>query len=134
MGPGMMGGYGSAMGPGMMGGYGMGPGMMWGGGRRGGGLYALDLSAEQRSKIEEIRRDISRRQWELMRGMHEQDWHMGDAWRDGGFDEKAARKAFEAMTEAHKKMFEASIEARKRIDAVLTPQQREQLSRGTAPR
>lgn len=139
MGPGMMGGYGPGgygMGPGMMGGfgpggYGMGPGMMRGGGwgRGGWDFDDLDLSAEQRAKIAEIRQDISRRQWELMRSMHEQDWHMGDAWRSGSFDEKEARKAFEAMNEAHKKMFEASIEARKRVDAVLTAQQREQLKR-----
>jgi Spy/CpxP family protein refolding chaperone len=128
MGPGMMGGWGP--------GYGMGPGMMGGGGwgRGGWGLDALDLSAEQRAKIAEIRRDVSRRHWDLMRSVHEQDWHMGDAWRDGAFDEKEARKAFEAMNEAHRKMFEASIEARKRIDAVLTPQQREQLRKQPGPR
>jgi Spy/CpxP family protein refolding chaperone len=136
MGPGMMGGYGPGygMGPGMMGGYGMGPGMMGGWGRGGWGLEGLGLSDEQRSKISDIQRDLSRLQWDLMRSMHEQDWHMGDAWRDGGIDEKAARKAFDAMTEMHRKMFDATLEARKRVDALLTPQQREQLRRGTTAR
>ena len=34
------------------------------------------------------------------------------------------------MTEAHKQMFETSLDARKRIETVLTPEQREQMRRG----
>jgi Spy/CpxP family protein refolding chaperone len=33
------------------------------------------------------------------------------------------------MAAAHKQMFETRLEARKRIDAVLTPEQRKQLGR-----
>jgi Spy/CpxP family protein refolding chaperone len=126
-GPGMMGGWGGGYGPGMMGG-GMGPGMMWGPG--GGALADLDLSKEQRDKIAEIQGEVRRQHWAMMRGMQQQEWHMADAWRDdGSFDEQAARKAFDAMTAQRKAMFELMLDARRRIDAVLTPAQREQLKR-----
>lgn len=126
-GPGMMGGWGG--GPGTMGGWGgMGPGMMWGWGG-GGGLADLDLSKEQRDKIAEIQNDVRRQHWALMRSMQQQDWNMADAWRDGSFDEQAARKAFDAMTAQRKAMFDLMLDAHKRIDALLTPAQREQLRR-----
>ena len=137
MGPGMMGGYGPGygMGPGMMGGYGpgygMGPGMMGGyggyGGYRG---YGVDLSPEQRAKIADIQQELGRKQWGLMEKMHEEGGPMYQAFGSGAFDEKAARKAYETMAEAQKQMFEASLQMRKKLDAVLTPEQREQMGRG----
>ena len=128
MGPGMMGG----MGPGMMGGYGMGPGMMGGvgPGMMGGygGLGRLNLNDEQRAKIGEIQQDVARKQWELMGKMHEQGFHMQQF--GPGVDENAARKAYQAMADAHKGMFELSLDSRKRIESVLTKDQLEQLRRG----
>jgi len=112
----------------MMGGYGMGPGMMGGFGP-GAGYYGLDLTTEQRAKIGEIRKEFSEKQWELMGKLHAQGGPMEEAI-SGPFDEKAARKAYEAMTDAHKKMFEASLQMRKKVEAVLTPEQREQMGRG----
>jgi Spy/CpxP family protein refolding chaperone len=99
----------------------------------GGYLEGLDLSDDQRAKIAEIRRELFGKHWELMGKMHQQGGPMADAFASGKFDEKAARKAYDAMAEARKQMFEASLQAHKRIDALLTPAQREQL-RGTAPR
>lgn len=126
MGPGMMDGYGPGwgMGPGMMGGYGPGRGAgAWGRG----GLAQLDLSADQRKKIGEIEGETARAMWALMGTMHEQRYRMNGA---EPLDEDAARKAFDAMTEARKAMFELQLQARKRIDAVLTPEQRDQLRKG----
>jgi Spy/CpxP family protein refolding chaperone len=117
MGPGMMG-------PGMMGpGYGMGPGMMGGYGP----YYGLDLSSEQRAKIAAIQEDFARKHWDLMYRMHEAGWRMHDVSPEGKFDEQAARKAFDAMSEARKQMFETWLDAQKRMDAVLTADQREKL-------
>ncbi|MGD9835223.1 MAG: Spy/CpxP family protein refolding chaperone [Piscinibacter sp.] len=126
MGPGMMGGpYGGwGMGPGMMGGpyggSGMGPGMMggmWGLGR-------LDLSAEQRSRIDAILAEERRKHWVLMRSMPEP----GET-----LDDKGERSRYEAMAALHRQMFESHLEARRRILEVLTPAQREQLGpRGPA--
>lgn len=127
MGPGMMG---PGMGPGMMGGYGMGgmmgPGMMGGGY---GGLAALNLSDDQRAKIAEIRKDVWGKQRAVMLGMHGQMDQMHEAFDPSKADDAAARKAYDAMAAAHKQMFEANLDARKRIDAVLTAEQREQLQR-----
>ena len=132
MGPGMMGGgYGPGygMGPGMMGGgygpgYGMGPGMM--GGYGPGNVYGLDLSAEQREKIGEIQQEFAKKQWGLMTSMHSPGGPMEQMFSG---DEKAARQAYEAMAAARKQMFEAQLDMRKRVDAVLTKEQREQLQR-----
>jgi Spy/CpxP family protein refolding chaperone len=140
MGPGMMGGYGPGygMGPGMMGGYGpggMGPGMMGGYGGYGG--YGVDLSAEQRAKIADVQREFARKQWESMDKMHAEGGPMYQAFGPGPFDEKAARNAYQAMADAQKQMFEASLQMRKKIDSVLTPEQREQMGhgwRGRGPR
>jgi Spy/CpxP family protein refolding chaperone len=133
MGPGMMGGYGpGGMGPGMMGGYGpgygMGPGMMGGYGGYGG--YGVDLSPEQRAKIADMQQEFARKQWESMAKMHAEGGPMYQAFGPGAFDEKAARNAYQAMVEAQKQMFEASLQMRKKIDGVLTPEQREQMGRG----
>jgi Spy/CpxP family protein refolding chaperone len=132
MGPGMMGGYG--MGPGMMGGYGMGPGMMggygMGPGMMGGYGYGPDLIAEQRTKVSEIQQEFAQKHWELMGRMHQQGGPMSEAFGPGPIDEKAARKAYETMAEAQKQMFDLSLQTRKKIDAVLTPEQREQMGRG----
>jgi len=117
---GMMGGYGP--------GYGMGPGMMGGYGP-GHGYSALNLSTEQRARLADIEREVSRKQWDVMKKMHDQDFHMHDLFGSGAVDETRARKTYQVMSEAHKEMFETMLEARKRIDSVLTPEQREQLRR-----
>jgi len=130
-GPGMMGGYGGGygMGPGMMGGYGggygMGPGMMGGYGNE---AYAgLKLSAEQQKKITAIQKETSKAMWQLVGTMHEQGYHMHGMFGPGAFDEAAARKAFQTMQETQKAMFDMQLEGHKKMDAVLTKEQRDQL-------
>ncbi|MGH8746248.1 MAG: hypothetical protein ACREUK_07135 [Burkholderiales bacterium] len=96
-------GYGYGMGPGMMGGYGPGYGMrsatMGGCGGFGYGYNALNLTDEQRDKIQTIQQEAGRSQQEVMDKMHQA---ISQGWE----------------------------EARKKIDAVLTKEQREQLDRG----
>ena len=132
-GHGMMGGHGGGygMGPGMMGGYGggsgMGPGMMGGYGKE--ALAGLKLSAEQQKQITAIQQETARSMWQLMGTMHEQGYHMHGMFGPGAFDEAAARKAFQAMQDARQAMFDLQLEAHKKIDAVLTKEQRDQLRR-----
>jgi Spy/CpxP family protein refolding chaperone len=131
MGPGMMGGYGGyGMGPGMMGGvggYGMGPGMMYG---YANDAYAgLDLTPEQQKAIAGIQEQAAKSMWQLMGTMHGQGYHMQGMFGPGPLDEAAARKAFQTMTETQKAMFELQLDTRRKIDAVLTKEQREKLSR-----
>ena len=132
MGPGMMGGcdgYGAfGMGSGMMGGFGaetMGPGAMFG--RPDTAFAGLALTQDQRKKIADIREEASKAMWELMGNMHRQGYHMWGMYGQGADDEAAARKSFQAMNEAQKAMFELQLESRRKIEAVLTNEQREKL-------
>jgi Spy/CpxP family protein refolding chaperone len=128
MGPGMMGG-GYGMGQGMMGEYGMGPGMMGGYGQGGWRSRIPNLTDEQRTTLDEVEKSHRQKQWQLMEKMHEFHFQSDNVYRDGKFDEQAARKNYDAMTALRKQMFENSIDERKRIESILTPQQREQIQR-----
>lgn len=125
-GHGMMNGYGPGMmGPGMMGPGMMGPGMM------GGWSYPADLSADQRAKMADVQQEFQKKQWALMQQMHNLMWSSNaPATAGSAFDEQTARKNYETSATLHKAMFENSVEFRKRVDAVLTPQQREEMRRG----
>ena len=127
MGPGMMGGYGGngyGMGPGMVGGYG--PGFGYG--------YGVKLTDEQRGKIADIQQEVAAKRWELMEKMQQQGVPMWRAYGPGPIDEKAARKSYDEMAAVRKQMFELQLDTRKRMDAVLTPEQREEMYRGWARR
>ena len=121
MGPGMMGGYG---------GYGMGPGMMGGCGGYGYGWENLKLTDAQRSQIDKILEDSARQRWELMGKMHEQGWKMRELYASGKADDAALKQAYDTMSAMRKSMFENNLETRKKIDAVLTKEQREHLRGG----
>ena len=135
MGPGMMGGYGGGYGtgPGMMGGYGgygMGPGMMGGCGGYGYGGDALKLTDAQRGKIAKIQEEAAQQRWALMGKMHEQGFKMRELYASGKLDDAAMRQAYDTMAAMRKSMFENGLETRKKIEAVLTKEQREQLRGG----
>jgi Spy/CpxP family protein refolding chaperone len=115
-GPGMMGGYGM-MGPGMMGGY-------------GNDAYSgLDLTLEQQKSIARIQEPASKAMWQHMGTMHGHGYHLQGFFGSGPLDEAAARKSFQTMAETQKAMFELQLDERKKIDAVLTKDQREKLNR-----
>ena len=130
-GSGMMGGNGGGygggygMGPGSMGGYGGGYDMMGGYGNE--AFAGLKLSVEQQKKITAIQQEASKAMWQQMGTMHEQSYHMNGMFGPGPVDEAAARKAFQTMQDMQKVMFDTQFEAHKKIDAVLTKEQREQL-------
>jgi Spy/CpxP family protein refolding chaperone len=129
-GPGMMGGNGGGygMGSGMMGGgYGMGHGMMFG--YTNDAFAGLDLTPEQQKAIAGIQEQASNAMWQQMGTMHGQGYHMQGMFGPGPLDEAATRKSFQAMAETQKAMFELQLDARKKVDAVLTKDQREKLSR-----
>ena len=122
------------MGGGMMHGHGMRAGMMGGHGTMGGhhsdGYSDLKLSSEQRAKLDGIQRELQQKQSEAMSRMHKQAFHMHDPLALASVDEETARKSFDAMSAAMKEMFEVSLQAGKRMNALLTDEQREQLRRG----
>ena len=120
MGPGMLGQ--GMMGPGMMGQGMMGPGMHGFG-------YGVDLTPEQRAKMLEIEQRFAQQHWDLMGKMHQQGYRGAQVYRDGKFDEQAARKNYQATDAAHKQMFETWLKAQKEMDALLTPDQRQKMQR-----
>lgn len=152
MGPGMMGGgpgYGRGWrddddyrGWGMMGGRGMGmmswrgmgPGMMMDGmGMMGFGLGAigrLDLNDNQRRQVQKIDDELRRKNWDLMGKMHDEMSRMRDAmWAADKRDRAAILAANKRMSELRQQMLENMLDAADKAEALLTPQQREQLRR-----
>lgn len=109
-----------------MGGMG-GWGMMGGMGMMGPGWGNLNLSKDQRNRIYAIHRDLREKQFALMDRMHD-SMQSANFYRDGKFDEQAARNAYATAEKIHREMFDNMLDAQKRADAVLTPQQRQQLS------
>lgn len=128
MGPGMMGGGmmgdGYGMGPGMMGGYGMGPGMM-GGGMMGGPRGLPDLTADQRAKIATIRDETRRRNWAVMGQLMDEQARLGDLYDAPKQDSDAISASYKKISELQRKMYESAADAHKRMEAVLTQEQKE---------
>ncbi|MGE5241359.1 MAG: Spy/CpxP family protein refolding chaperone [Bacteroidota bacterium] len=141
MGPGMMGGYGGGygMGPGMMGGYGggygMGPGMMGGYGGYGmgpgmmgyGALNGLDLSDEQRSKIDKIFDAERKQHWGIMGQMLEEQNKLRDLYNADQPDPKKVGAAYGQIAKLRQQMLETHVQASNQMQQVLTKEQREQL-------
>ena len=128
MGPGMMGPGMGMMGPGMMGGYGMGPGMMGGYGY--GGTYSgiPDLTKEQAEKIDKIRDDLAKKEAPLMRRIFEERRKLQDMY-SSGVDPCALDQAYRKTTDLERQVFNARADAQKRMNAVLTKDQRQNMQR-----
>lgn len=140
MGPGMMGGYGPGygmgpgmMGPGMMGGYGpgygMGPGMM-GPGMMGGPYAGANLTDEQQTRITAIQDEVSKKQWDLMGQMQDEQFKLQQLYSTPKRDNAAINDAYKRLSSARRQMHEAMLDARKRTEAVLTPEQKNEMRRG----
>jgi Spy/CpxP family protein refolding chaperone len=115
-----------------MGGYGPGMGGMgraaYGGGAygtcmQGGAFEALGLTTDQRQQVAAIMEESAGQRLALMDGMQEQ---RSQALRSGNPDSAA-------MSALREQMFALAQERRTRIDAVLTPEQRERLHSGFGP-
>lgn len=117
-------GRGDGMGPGMMRGDGMGPGMMMG---FGGWPSGLDLTSEQRAKINRIQDGTRKAHWALMGDMMDQQAKLRDLYdapkRDGAAIDETSR----AIGSLRQKMIDASVDARKKMEAVLTSKQLDKL-------
>ncbi|ARK75906.1 hypothetical protein BOC39_20105 [Burkholderia pseudomallei] len=105
-------------------GYGMGPGMMMG---FGGWPSGLDLTSEQRAKINRIQDDTRKAHWALMGDMMDQQAKLRDLYdapkRDGAAIDETSR----AIGSLRQKMIDASVDARKKMEAVLTSKQLDKL-------
>ena len=128
MGPGMMGPGMGMMGPGMMGGHGMGPGMMGGYGYGGPYSGGPDLTKEQAEKIDKIRDDLAKKEAPLMRQLFEEKRKLQGMYSSGA-DPTALDQAYRKTTDIERQVFDARADAQKRMNAVLTKEQRERMQR-----
>jgi Spy/CpxP family protein refolding chaperone len=145
-GTGTMGGYGYGMGPGMMGGeygmhrgygregghgrgaYGMMGGMGMGYGMMGvGPMYMLDLTDAQRNKIHEIQSDTRKVHFALMEKMADEHDKLWKIYGADTLDVNAAMKVYGRIFDLRKQMLRSSLQAAKRMEGVLTKEQREQM-------
>jgi DNA-binding MarR family transcriptional regulator len=149
-GSGMMGGAGGGYsgGPGMMGGAGGGSGPMGDrvpGGPGYGQRYdqspgpapayrdrdydQLRLSDQQRAKIDAIREQSARKRSSLEATLRSDRARLDEFYASGNADDASARRIYQSLSETGRKLFDESLDTRKRIDAVLTQEQRDQLVR-----
>jgi Spy/CpxP family protein refolding chaperone len=91
-------------------------------------LAGLKLTADQRNKVTEIERDLKRKQWKLVGSIRELRWKQQDAFKAPEVDVEAVRRNFEEMSALRKQMFELAVDGRKRLESVLTREQRVELS------
>jgi Spy/CpxP family protein refolding chaperone len=130
-GPGMMGGYGPGygMGPGMMGGYGPGYGMGYG--MMGYWDYRdLNLSADQRSKIMKLRKEMRTKQWALMGQMMDAQDKLQDLYEDDKQDAAAINKQYKVIEDTRRQMVDNAVDVHNQIIAILTKEQREKFRHG----
>ncbi len=121
MGPGMMWG-GGGYGPGMMGGYSTGPGMVWGYGA----FNELNLSDEQRAKIEKIFDTERNQHWAIMGKMLEEQDKLRDLYNANEPDPKKVGAAYGQIAKLRQQMLETHVQASNQAQQVLTKEQREQ--------
>ncbi len=124
-GPGMMRGQGQGYGPGMMGGGMMGGGMMGGMGL--GPLQALDLNEQQQTRINQIRDETRRKNWESMGKLMDEQARLRDLLAAEKRDPAAIGKQSMKLADLRRQLLEASIESHNRIEALLSKEQRDQL-------
>lgn len=122
MGRGMMGG-GMGMGGGMMGGgMGMGPGMMGGG-----MVHMLNLSDDQRSKINKLQDEERRQHWDTMGKIMDERVKLRDLYAADKRDIQAILKVQDVINQHQRKMMELHLNTQNQVEAILTQEQRDQL-------
>lgn len=121
---------GGMMGPEMMGGM-MGSGMMDGMTDHGmmGGMTGLDLTDDQRAKVERIKYEMARKHMELMTMMLEESHKLREALAMNTPNPTAVGNATIRIHDLKRQMKQLHIDTHKRIEAVLTKEQQEMVRR-----
>jgi Spy/CpxP family protein refolding chaperone len=109
-------------GPGMMGGYGDGCGLDHAGWDPG-----LKLSHDQQTRINAIVDQSHKARWLLMGKMLDEQATLRDLYASPKRDQAAIDASYATMRDLHRQMYDASTDEHKRIDALLTREQRERL-------
>jgi Spy/CpxP family protein refolding chaperone len=105
-------------------------GMMGGMGMMGlGPIGRLDLNDTQHQQVLKIEDELRRKNWDVMGKMQDEMAKLRDSMWSGKRDRAAILAANKRMSDLRQQMLENSLDARDKAEAVLTPQQREQLRR-----
>ncbi len=123
MGPGhgMMGGCDDGM-MGMMGGHGMmleSPRIHM--------VRALDLTDEQRSKINKLSDELQHKNWERMGAIRDESAKLRDLYEADKRDPRQIGAEYQKIFDLKRQMIEAMVDTQNRIEALLTPDQMRQL-------
>jgi len=122
---GMMGGGYGGMGPGMMGGYGgygmMGPGMMGGYG----GM--INLTEDQRNKIENIQRSMRKSHFAMMEQILAEREKLPQLYSSEKLDAKKIGAVYGRIFAIQRQMIESGVAAHNQMNNILTKEQREQI-------
>lgn len=129
----------------MHGGMTMGPGMEMGGmghGMMGGGwsgnndhydrmfsmqsLSALNLNAEQRKKLADLRRELRNNTWDLQRQEIDQREQLGLLYSGDTLDVAAIKSAYEKLFQVKLKLIEHTLNFKQSLEKVLTKEQMKQ--------
>lgn len=112
------------MGHSMMRGYGMGPFIMgWG------NFIGMDLSADQKSKIKQIRKDARAKHWALMGEMFEAYDKKRELYEADKLDPIAINNQHKKIEDLRAQRRTVSIDAYNQINNILTKEQREKSRR-----
>lgn len=109
---------------GMMGGHGA--GMMMGSPRMN-MIVSLDLSDEQRSKINKLSDELKHNNWTTKGLIMDESAKLRDLYAADKRDPSAIGKEYQKIFDLQRQMIEATITAQNRIEDLLTPDQRAQL-------
>lgn len=130
-GPGMMGGggpgYGSGYGPGMRGGGpGFGPGQGRGYGPGASLIDSLDLTDEQREKIQAIQEGNRQKNWTSMGQLRSEMFALRRLYYAEKVDANAVTEQQKKVDDLRRLMLKSRLESHNQAEAVLTPEQRKQ--------
>jgi len=106
----------------MMGG-GYGPG--WGG-ASGGATAALNLNDEQREKVLAIQEQNRQKNWDTMGKMRAEQFKLRSMYNADSIDPQAFAEQQKKVDDLRREMLVSRLETRKQVEAVLTPEQRQQ--------
>lgn len=126
MGPGMMGP--GMMGPGMMGAWGMGRGMM-GPGMTGAPYGGVDLTDDQNAKMTAVQEEFSKKQWDVMNQMHDEQFKLQQLYSAPTRDNAAINEQYKKVNQLRRQMWDNMADAQKKTEAVLTTEQRSTMRR-----
>lgn len=98
-------------------------------------IMSLDLSDEQRSKINKLSDELKHNNWATKGLIMDESAKLRDLYAADKRDPSAIGKEYQKIFDLKRKMIEATITAQNRIEDVLTPEQRAKLKnlRDSAP-